>query len=171
MISRARYYTLILVTLCAILWAACTQDRQPCLTPKIASLNIECMHKTNDTATVYTDTALPQTMLVVFTNTVAQRYIYPNQTADFTISLSSIADSCRWGITTDTLNFTNMDTLTFFYKRQLQFLSNACGFTDFYSLDSVHSTRHMIDSFLITNTSVNNNVNTKHLQVYIHPDY
>ena len=170
MIKKTKYRLLILFALCNLLWIACTQQRQPCLTPKIASLNIHCVHKTTDTGTVFVDTALPATLFAAFTDSGTQYIIYRNQTANFTISLSSASDSCKWGITTDTLH-RNFDTLTFFYQRKLQFISNACGYSYFYNLDSVHTTKKIIDSVHITNANVTNNVNTKHLQIYIHPDF
>lgn len=170
MTNRNKYRLLILMLLCSIAWVACTQERQPCLTPKIAVLNIECMHKITDTAEIYADTALPTALLTAFTNGGQQRFIYRGQTSTFTLSLSSVSDSCKWAITTDTLG-ANADTLTFFYERKLQFLSNACGYADFYKLTAVNTTHVMIDSVIIKNTSVNNNVSTKHLQVYIHPDF
>jgi hypothetical protein len=128
------------------------------------------MHKTSDTATVFVDTALPAAFLVAFTDSGEKAIIYRNQTADFTISLSSVSNSCKWGFTTDTTG-NHLDTLTFFYQRKVQFISNACSFAYFYTLDSVQTTRHMIDSLLITNTNVTNNVNTTHLHIFIHPDF
>jgi len=149
--------------------AACTQDRDPCLTPKIASLNVECVHFPTDTSLATLDTALPLPYFGALTNSGIQLVKYPTS-ALFTLSLSSNANSCQWLMATDSTNF---DTLTFYYQRQLKFLSNACGFTYFYNLDSVRYSNnyHNIDSILITNTSVTTNVNTEHLKIFIHPDY
>jgi len=163
-------YNIFLFAFCCLAWMACTQQRQPCLTPKIASLNMVCMHKTTDTATVFADTALPTALLVAFTNAGSKGIIYPYQSANFTISLSSDSDYCKWGFTTDTSGG-NLDTLSFFYQRRVQFISNACSFAYFYTLDSVHTTHRMIDSLHVINTNVTNNVNTTHLQIFIHPDY
>jgi len=171
MIKKSKYRILIPVILCSIIWAACTQQRQPCLTPKIATLNMHCLHKAADTATVFADTALPNTLFAAYSDSGTQYLIYRGQASDFTISLSSAADSCKWGITTDTTRNSGFDTLTFFYKRKLQFISNACGYAYFYNLDSVHTTGKTIDSVRILNANVNNNVKTKHLQIYIHPDF
>ena len=158
----------ILLALC-VLFAACTQVRQPCLTPKIASLNVVCVHHTTDTSTVAVDTALPNAVFASVTQTGVVPVIYP-QEATFTLSLSSVADTCLWLFTTDSLKYA-VDTLSFYYRRQLTFLSNACGYTCFYNLDSVHTTRHNIDSAFIITHSVTNNVNPTHLKIYIHPDY
>jgi len=170
MINRAGYTFLLLAGLfgCALL--ACTQARQPCLTPRIASLIVETMHFPTDTATTTIDTSLPHAVFVAMpTNDSLRGTIYPQQ-AVFTLSLSPDSTICRWEFTTDSFKH-NFDTLTFFYRRNLQFISNACGYTYFYSLDSVHTTHDFVDSVLVLNTSVTNNVNTKHLKIFIHPDF
>lgn len=162
----ARSVIAALVLLSAI---SCTQERQPCLTPKIASLNIECVHFPTDSSLAVQDTALPRPVFAAITNSGIQALIYPTA-AQFTLSLSSVADSCQWLMATDSVNF---DTLSFYYQRKLKFLSNACGYAYFYSLDSVRYSNvfNTIDSILITNNSVTNDVNTKHLKIYIHPDF
>jgi len=162
---------IMVLALCVVFGvASCTQEREPCYTPTIASLNIECVHYTSDTATTVLDTALPKAIFGALTNNGVKAVIYP-QTANFTISLSSVANSCQWIMSTDSVAYP-FDTLSFFYQRKLQFLSNACGFAYFYSIDSVHFTHNQdIDSIQITNTSVTNNVNTKHLKIFIHPDF
>jgi len=150
-------------------WMACKQQRQICLTPKIASFTIESMHRSS-VDTLFSDTALLSAVFIPLTNaSTTDSFIY-SQASVFVISLSPVTDTCRWAFATDTTNNV-YDTLTFYYKRNLQFLSNACGYTYFYNLDSVHTTHRNIDSFHITNTSVTNNANTKHLQIFIHPDF
>ncbi len=159
----------IIWAISCLVWASCTQQRQPCLTPKIASLILETMHITNDTGTIFVDTALPSGTFIPFTDSSSFR-ITSLLSSTFTISLSPDAATCRWAIATDTTS-TVFDTLTFHYKTNLQFLSNACGYADFYNLDTVQTTHKFIDSVRIINSTVNNNVNTKHVQVYIHPDF
>jgi len=168
---KYKHLTLILMALCLIGWEACTQERQPCLTPKTASLNIETIHYQTDTNTVPIDTTLPGAAFIplVGAGGTGGDYFYPPQST-FTISLSPDSTICRWAFSTDTL-FYPFDTLTFYYQRIPTFLSNACGFADFYTLDSVHTTHAIIDSVHILNTNVTNNVNTKHLQIYIHHNF
>ena len=170
MIRTNKYLPFIAFVLCG-LWVACTQTRDPCLTPKIASLNIEMIRLVSDTSTAFIDTALPAAIFIPLTkNGINTGTIYPQQ-SNFTISLSPDDTVCKWLFTTDSLY--SFDTLTFYYQRNLQFISNACGFTYFYSIDTILVTHDIsapviIDSFHIKNTSVTNNVNTKHLQIYIH---
>ena len=97
--------------------------------------------------------------------------IYRTPTAYTTLSLSSTTDSCQWIFKADSA-LTDYDTLNFYYRRQLKFLSNACGYTNFYTLDSVHVTKNKgIDSIILTNNSVTNDVNTRQLKIYMHPDF
>lgn len=171
MIRCHQYLPVILLALCSLNWVACTQQRQPCLTPKIASLILETIHFPTDTSTVFIDTALPSGIFIPLTKVGIDSIKYPLGST-FTLSLSPDSSICQWRFSTDTLNTAaNYDTFTFYYQRNLQFLSNACGYADFYTIDSVHTTHHFVDSLHILNTSVTNNVNTKHLQVYIHPDF
>lgn len=170
MIKTNKYRPVGWALLCCIFWMACTQQRQPCLTPKTAILNVETMHLTSRTATSFTDTGLPHPVFVAVTDSNLRLFFFPQQ-ATFILSLSPVADTARWLLITDTAGTHAFDTLTFHYQRDLQFLSNACGYTYFFNLDSVHTTHHNIDSLRIINTNVTNNVNTKHLQIYIHPDF
>lgn len=174
---RNHKYLLVFLPIYCLVWAACTQQRKPCLTPKIAGLTIESMHFTTDTSTVFVDTALVTAEFVPLTNSALVGLLFPQGSA-FTISLSPDTISCKWLFRTDT-TIATFDTLTFYYKKQLQFLSNACGYTYFYVLDTVTTThyslqtpQYAIDSVHITNPGVTNNANaTKNIQVFIHPDF
>jgi Family of unknown function (DUF6452) len=166
MIRTVKYILLVAVVAC---WAACKQDRQICLTPKIAILNVETMHIPIPGA-AFADTAPPSPTFVGLTASAEEISNY-NRQSSFTLSLSPLVDTAQWLFRTDTASAIVFDTLTFHYTRLLKFLSNACGYTYFYNLNYITTTHNIIDSVHITNTSVTNNANTKHLQIYIHPDY
>ena len=171
MTRRNKYRAIVLMAFFVIVTLSCTQERSPCLTPKIASLIMETIHFPKDTSTVFVDTAIPAAVLAALPprKDSLGLVVYPQQST-FTISLSPDSTVCKWIFSTDSL-YNPFDTLTFYYERHLQFLSNACGYTYFYGLDSVHTTHQIIDSVHILNTSVTNNVNTKHLQIYIHHNF
>jgi len=152
-----------------MLLLACTQERGPCLTPKTASFNIVCVHLTTDTGTIPVDTTLPAAVFGAVTQGGNKLLVYA-QSAKFTISLASNADSCTWLFTTDSL-YHPFDTINFYYKRELQFLSNACGYAYFYNLDTFHITHHNIDSAHLLARSITNDINTTQFQIYIHPDF
>lgn len=166
------YLPVLLILLCAAGWTGCTSQRQPCLTPKTATLSMQSIHFKSDTATVPVDTSLPSAVFSPVAGSITQYKLYPPQ-SKFTVSLSPDTTFCQWVFTTDTFSFRDaiVDTINFYYRRHLQFLSNACGFTYFYDLDSVRTTHLMIDSVHILKTSVTNNVNTEHMQVYIHRNF
>jgi len=166
------HFLVISFALCGLALLTCTVERQPCLTPTIASLNIECMHLPTDTATIFIDTALPSAVFTALTPTRSDSTIYPQQSL-FTLSLSPDTTYCQWQFITDTAlsKYAKYDVITFRYQRDLQFLSNSCGYAYFYTLDTVYSTHNIIDSLHLINTSVTNDVNTTHVQIFIHPDY
>lgn len=159
----------LLFILTYLLTASCTEERLPCTTPKTASLNITTVHFPTDTATTFVDTALPAAVFSPITSKGNVGIIFPQQTS-FTISLSPVSDTCRYLFATDSF-YQKVDTLSFYYQRSLQFLSNACGFTYFYSLDSVHTSHFNVDSVLILNSSVTNNANITQLEIFIHPNF
>jgi hypothetical protein len=180
MISGKKYCLALFIAFCGT-WAACTQQHQSsptCLTPTVASLNIVSMHIISDTGTVFYDTVLPDAEFVPLNknnaSAIVDSIIFP-QASLFTISLSPASDTCRWLVRADTTGILPRDyaydTLTFVYQRDLQFLSNTCGYTDFYTLDTVLTSHINIDSVLITNYSVTNDVSAMQLQIYIHPDF
>ena len=170
MTNRNIYLFVAFIALCSIC-TACKQERGICLTPKIAKLFVDTRHLAVDTSTVFTDTVLSSAVFVAFTSDSARGFGYLQQLASFTLSLSPDTNFCQWGFRTDTAGNT-YDTISFYYQRNRQFISNACGFADFYTIDSVRTTHTMIDSIHVFNKSVTNNVNTTHqVQLYIHPDF
>lgn len=166
MTKLLKYLSVVFIVL---VFAACKQQRQTCLTPKFATLNVETMHIPTPGA-AFADTAPPFPTFVAITNSGEDISNYSRQST-FTLSLSPLADSAQWLFKTDTAGAVIFDTITFHYKRNLQFLSNACGYVYFYLISTVSTTHNIIDSVHIANANVTNNVNTKHLQIYIHPDY
>ncbi len=162
--------SILLLVIMVISLPSCTQERQPCLVTKIASLKVRCVHLPTDTSqVVFTDTVLPKPVWGAVGDGVINSLIY-SASSTFTLSLSQVKDSCMWMITTDSFA-TSVDSIWFYYERKLNFISNACGYTYFFALDSVKTTKHNIDSIKILNNSVTNNVNTEQLKVYIHPNF
>lgn len=168
MTNKVKYITLSLALCCVAAWSACTQQRQICLTPKTAKLSMNSLRFVSGSATPV-DTALPRAVFIALTDSGGLGKIY-GQASTFTVTLSPVADSCMWLFSTDSFVH-GIDTLTFRYTRNLEFLSNACGYTYFYTLRTVGSTHTNVDSVRIINQNVTNDVNTKHLQVYIHADF
>jgi hypothetical protein len=168
--TKAFHYLAVLFTgLCFVCGIGCTQERLPCMTPASA-LKIKTVHYKYDTSTKTVDTALPAAVFVPMTRDSIKKGSVSVPSSTFDIHLSSVDNSCTWLFTTDSLKH-KFDTVVFFYQRKLQFVSNACGYTYFFYLDSIHCTNKIIDSLHITDYNITNNVNTSHLQLYIHPNY
>jgi len=41
------------------------------------------------------------------------------------------------------------DTITYYYKTSNHFISNACGFTNYFHIDSIHITKNILDSSVL----------------------
>ncbi len=166
--TKARYLPVILLLLCLIGCMACSQQRLPCLNPVTASLIVNTVHMKTDTSSAPVDSSLPKAAFYPLSTEKNDTSRYQPSSL-FTLTLSPDTSFCQWIYSADATQ--PFDTLSFFYRRRLEFISNACGFTYYFDLDSVRTTHWHTDSVDILNTSVNDNVNTKHLQIYIHPSY
>lgn len=145
---------------------ACKRERDPCLQPRVVSLRAGAYHHA-DTGTAVSDTLLGKPYLVALDATAASNtFIYTGKTSKLTFNLSESADSTRWIVRPDSANAALQDTLTFRYGRQLNFLSNSCGYAYFYFLNEVAATHHALDSVIISTASVTSTANVEHIKIY-----
>lgn len=143
--------------------ASCSVDRDPCLLPKTTTLRIGT-YQVVDTSNVVTDSLLPKPIWIAIDSN--RGILFGEDISKFGLTLSSVADSCRYAIQPDSA-VASFDTLTFYYQRRLQFLSNACSYTYYFNLTSVRTTYNAIDSLKITNTDVNSDANSQeHVQIF-----
>jgi len=187
-----RHFAILLLSL-TLIASACTQQRQPCVEPILVALRFSTWstHSVVDSGVipptitrVSFDTLLPNAVLGTInakTNTV----YYFGTTDAFSLYLDPNKDTCTWFLSQDS-GKTVVDTITFYYTRKLQFLSNACGYTYYYNLTALPSTpnlvnnqqqstfdttKHRIDSIIFENQGVTNNVNQEHMKIFIHNPY
>ena len=147
-----------------VLLVACEQERDPCLQPTSVSMRVVAKRPITDTTV--TDSLLPHPIWLRIDTSLG--ILYPKKTGQFSLLLSPLADSCSYALVPDSAAINSRDTLTFVYDRRLQFLSNACGFSYFYSLQRVRTSRHNIDSVKIINADVNLNASSpEHVQIYL----
>jgi hypothetical protein len=149
-----------------LLVQSCSKDeRDPCLQPHTTVLRAHTLHHA-DTGTATLDTLLPNPQLRPLTGGTTQ-YVFGGVTrlSQFTFSLSNVADSSRWVLRPDSA-FAIEDTLTFYYQTELHFLSNSCGYTNFYNLQSVTTTKHAIDSAIIIHPDITTDANVENLSIY-----
>lgn len=83
--------------------------------------------------------------------------------------LNPARDSIRYAFgpnaTIDTLAYT--DTITFYYTANVHFISNACGYTYYYTLQQIKSTNHYIDSISLINNSVTQEAQRVHAWIMV----
>lgn len=147
-----------------LLAAACKDERPACTQPGTVYVRARCYQRKD---TVVTDSALRKPVLrpvgagsdIAFTGSTAQTTL--------TFTLSPLSDTTRWLLYPDSTRPQLRDTVTFVATRRLQFVSNACGYTYYFSLRNVYSTNVGIDSIRLTNTpEVTNDANVQHLRIY-----
>jgi hypothetical protein len=164
MIKQA--FLLVVVVAALLLLHSCTkEERDPCLQPRSTVLRAHA-YRHADTGKAVMDTLLPNPLLIPLTGQSTQ-YVFGGvkRISTFTLSLSNIADSSVWIIRPDSA-FLLEDTFTIYYQRQLRFLSNSCGYTNYYNLDSIHFTRHALDSARINHADVTTDANVEHLKLF-----
>lgn len=148
----------------ALCLAACQKENQrsPCLEPKNAALRI---HFSQRVDTTIRDSALRSPILIPIGGTGALRYTSP--ATDVQLYLSPQADGCSYILLPDS-NSKIADTLSFSYTRQLRFISDACGYSTNFNLETATSSNRLIDSIRIRNVVVDNNINSPaHVQIYL----
>ena len=147
--------------------AACekVEERDPCLQPRTVTLKAGAYRRAADTGTRVVDTAL---RFVVFAPIGGSTALAFAGSSKWAVPLSPQADSCRYVLQSDTAAAAPLlDTLTFYYSRQPQFLSNACGYTYFFKLDTVTSTGNALDSVRLSGTlDVTNEADAEHIRIF-----
>lgn len=147
---------------------SCETERDPCLLPRTSLFRANAYTRTggDTSAAGLRDTFLPSPVFTALTAyTPNNSFIQLGTRNKFAFQLSDLNDSCRWVLQPDTLS-TVRDTLTFYYRRQLSFLSNACGYTYFYNIDSVTTSRNAIDSIRLGSRDVTSNASVENLRIY-----
>ena len=167
MIKRADSFLFAVFILFALVVTSCTQQRSPCYEPKIVSVAIGT-YRMSDTVAV--DSVLENPDFFCLDTPLSQLIVAGNK---FTALLSPFVDSTRWRLIPDLLTDSTdgtpiemYDTITFYHTKQLNFISNACGYAYYFTLDGVKTTYNSIDSIVIINNSVDNNASTQHVKIF-----
>lgn len=169
MTKRYRYWipVMLLISLC---WLSCKQERAVCFEPVNATLRMGAYQGVEvDTGIIIADSFLPKALIIALDTPRLQVYA-PTRANKFGLLLSPLADSTRFIIMADSVQIQTpalYDTVTFYYQRRLEFLSVACGYTYFFTLDTrVRATNNYIDSVQVVNGNVTNAANVEHVKIY-----
>ncbi|GAA3953715.1 hypothetical protein GO495_30300 [Chitinophaga oryziterrae] len=151
-----RYIVLILLLTA---FAACEDETKTCDQTLLADLGIN-FKKDSLNGYINKDTIWPKvTLMALGKDTILSSV----PRSSVFISLSPLSDTSRFYLKLDSTK--TPDTLTFRYTRKPNFVSAGCGFATFFTLDTVISTYHTIDSIHINNKEVNSS-NDTHLSLF-----
>lgn len=147
----------------ACAFVQCKSERNPCLEPTVVNTNIS-FKVLNTGDTVLRDTTLPYLYVAGLNldSLVMPRY-YLN-VSKFPISLNNKNTQTTFLIGTDSTSII-FDTLIVEHQNRLYFISNACGYTNHYTLNNFKVSKSLIDSFVLLNNDVSNDVSQDHVQL------
>jgi len=153
-------YFLILATLVSIAVVACDDETKVCDQALTTDTHIRFRR---DSAGITRDTTMAQVTLYALG---IRDSIYRKQAVkDIFLPLSPAADSCRFYLKVDSAS--TPDTLTFRYSREPHFISPGCGFSTFFTLDTVISTTNTVQSLIINQRAITSSINdTAHITLY-----
>ena len=154
-----KYISGIIAILLLTVFAACEDETKTCDQTLISDLGIN-FKKDSLNGFVNKDTIWPKVTLMALNK---DTLLSNAPRSSVFISLSPTSDTSRYYLKLDSTKVA--DTLTFRYKRKPNFVSAGCGFATFFTLDTVISTHHTIDSIHINNKEVNS-TNDTHLSLF-----
>ena len=121
----------------------------------------------DSTIVSYRDTLLPRAKMVTIDDN--QFAFYPFGSASrVSVALNPETKDLSYQLQFDS-TIAAYDTLTFFYRPVLHFISNACGYTYYYSIDSVHFTTNELDSIAYNDRNVTNEAGKTNIRFYFFP--
>src|SRR5690606_13610136 len=81
-------------------------------------------------------------------------------------SLDPDLSNMQYKIIPNTASMEECDTINIMYSSHLFFISNDCGYTYNYNIESVSITNHYIDSIAISNKEITTEGNKKHIRLF-----
>lgn len=145
------------ILLLLLVFAACDDETKVCDQTLSTLTRIQFKQ---DSASIIRDTTMEQVSL----KAIGKDSIYRKQPLNMLfLQLSPIADSSRYHLKVDSLS--TPDTILIRYKRMPHFISPGCGFSTFFSLDTVITTRNSIDSIQVIQKEVTT-TNDTHINFY-----
>ena len=175
-----RLLLILFASLLVLGLASCETEGPECYEPINVTVKSIFVNRDSFSTTVGTDTSLRDTTYIIEDDTFleAPRFtaldlnsqgIYQVtgvSTAVIGVALDAAKDSMRYTIQTDTLSG-DIDTITFYYRPSLFFVSNNCGYTNYFDLDSIRVTKNVLDSAKLNKPSVTKEGNVRNVLLYL----
>jgi hypothetical protein len=178
LLKRQGALVLLLLLLLMMAMIACEPSTPECYEPNSVRLNagfivrrdtivvVDSISFRDSTIIQYSDSFMRSPlMLSLDTDSIYGVIGTPNGTSTLGIALNPNTDSMRYLVQFDTA-LAHFDTITFFYKPSIHFISNNCGYTHYFNIDSVHVTKNYLDSAAIQRSQVTNEANIRHVLFY-----
>ncbi len=166
--------------LLAAVFSACEPDEPECYEPDNIATNLNFIKKQVDTVHIvdsvtgmsrdsfvitFPDTLMrsPRAFSLNYSNGI--NIIAQPNSGGIAVLMNPDSNVIAYRVQYDSTAF-EADTITIFYQASLHFISNACGYTYYYHIDSVTGTRNVLDSVFILNDAVTNEASTRHVGLY-----
>lgn len=155
-------YTILIILLCML--HACSKDTT-CLTPKVVALRGGFYYE--DSVNVFKDTVQGNANLFFGSN--LSYYLNVKKSSKFLLSLAQNKDSVTIYFQSDSASTEpeTIDSFSVVYTREPHFISTACGYETFFSIQNIRYSTNVIDTLIVSHSAVNNDVNKEHIKIVI----
>lgn len=155
------------------------ETNQECYQPTTVTVKAAFVVKNTYDSLIVTDSTVRDTTIVTYYDTFMAAPYFQSLDFDSTVGilgdrgtnliplpLNPDVDSIRYLVVPDTADFSSIDTLVIYYTPKVYFISNNCGYTYYYNIDSVHTATALFDSTALANKEVTTQGSTRHILLY-----
>lgn len=158
------HFKLILIVSITLLIYGCNKS-STCLTPKVVALRGGFYYR--DTVNTFKDSV--QVNANLYFGKSLNYFINIKNTSKYFLSLAQNADSVTLYFQSDSTSTEpeTIDSLLLHYTREPHFISTACGYETFFNITNISYSTNIIDTIIINQSAVNNDVNKENLKIVI----
>ena len=158
------HFKLILIVSITLLIYSCNKS-STYLTPKVVALRGGFYYR--DTVNTFKDSV--QVNANLYFGTSLNYFINIKNTSKYFLSLAQNTDSVTLYFQSDSTSTEpeTIDSLLLHYTREPHFISTACGYETFFNITNISYSTNIIDTIIINQSAVNNDVNKENLKIVI----
>jgi hypothetical protein len=158
------HFKLILIVSITLMIYGCNKS-STCLTPKVVALRGGFYYR--DTVNTFKDSV--QVNANLYFGTSLNYFINIKNTSKYFLSLAQNTDSVTLYFQSDSTSTEpeTIDSLLLHYTREPHFISTACGYETFFNITNISYSTNIIDTIIINQSAVNNDVNKENLKIVI----
>ncbi|WP_118972766.1 DUF6452 family protein [Taibaiella koreensis] len=177
--SARKLAATLIPLLCLAGLLSCEKDGPQCYVPTLVRVGnsftvIDTTHKQVDSFPVrdsliyvYKDSAMLASQMRILNETLNYTITGTDQAnaRQMHIALNPLKDSTRYAFRADTASNV-WDTITYYYTPESHFVSNSCGYTYYYTITGVKTTKNIFDSAILRRSDVTTDISVRHVQLY-----